>query len=337
MNRPTVISAFAGCGGSSLGYKMAGFKELLAIEWEENAVETFKANFPEVPIWKSDICQVKANEVMDFCNIKKGELDILDGSPPCQGFSTAGRRKVNDVRNDLFKPFLNMINEIQPKVFIMENVSGQVKGKMKGKFIEIIQSLKFINYRVKSKLMNSVNYNVPQSRQRMIYIGVRNDLDLEPIFPEKNNKKVSFKESMVGINNSGEEIVFPDPKQIVFKKYKLAEIIKMIAPGRTATDILGYGKGFGLRRINPNRPSHAIIKFFSRRMTAGTLHPYEDRFLTIMELKRIFSFPDNFIFIGSFEERWARLGNCVPPLFIKAIAETIKDKILSSIPDEILN
>ena len=92
--KPTVISTFAGCGGSSLGYKWAGFQELLAIEWDDNAVETFKLNFPEVPMWKRDMKAVTGKEILDFTGLKPGDLDILDGSPPCQGFSVIGKRDV---------------------------------------------------------------------------------------------------------------------------------------------------------------------------------------------------------------------------------------------------
>jgi len=162
----TVISIFAGCGGSSLGYKWAGFNELLAIDFDKNAVETFKLNFPDVPIWQQDITEIKSQEILDFCKIKKSELDILDGSPPCQGFSTAGKRQVNDNRNKLFESFVYLVNGLQPKVFVMENVSGMVKGKMRGMFIEITKELKKLNYQVKCKLMNSVYYNVSQSRER---------------------------------------------------------------------------------------------------------------------------------------------------------------------------
>src|SRR3990167_2497045 len=98
----TVISLFSGCGGSSLGYKLAGFKELLAIDFDKNSVETFKLNFPDVPIWQKDIKEVGSQEILDFCKIKKGELDILDGSTPCQGFSMAGSKRVGDDRNSLF-------------------------------------------------------------------------------------------------------------------------------------------------------------------------------------------------------------------------------------------
>lgn len=186
----TVISTFAGCGGSSLGYKWAGFKELLAIDFDKNAHETFKLNF-DCPTWLRDIKEITANEILEFCEIKKGELDILDGSPPCQGFSTAGKRVVADDRNDLFKEYVRLIDGIQPKVFVMENVSGMIKGKMKGCFIEIMQTLKALNYQVKAKLMNAKYYNVPQSRDRVIFIGVRNDLNIEPCYPEPNNKVIT--------------------------------------------------------------------------------------------------------------------------------------------------
>ena len=183
--KPTVISTFAGCGGSSLGYKWAGFKELLAVEWDDNAVETFKLNFPDVPVWKRDIHKVTGKEILEFTGLKPGELDVLDGSPPCQGFSTAGKRNVNDDRNDLSYEYIRLINELQPKVFVMENVSGMVKGPMKGRFKEIMRALKDTGYNVKCKLMNTMYYEVPQSRQRLIWIGVK---DGEPAYPEPKNK-----------------------------------------------------------------------------------------------------------------------------------------------------
>lgn len=176
MVEPTLISTFAGCGGSSLGYKLAGYKELLAIDFEKNAVETFALNFPEVPVWQKDITKVTGKEILEFCKIKKGELDLFDGSPPCQGFSTAGKRKLTDTRNDLFKDFVRLIIDLQPKVFVMENVSGMMKGGYKGKFNEIVQTLKDTGYNVKVKLMNAMWYEVPQSRERLIFIGIKKDL-----------------------------------------------------------------------------------------------------------------------------------------------------------------
>ncbi len=173
---PTVISLFAGCGGSSLGYSTAGYRELLAIEWDDNAVETFKLNFPDVPVWHGNIAELSVEECLRITGLKPGELDVLDGSPPCQGFSTAGKRNMDDGRNQLFREYVRLLRGLQPKVLVMENVSGMVKGKMKLIFAEILRELKDSGYRVRARVMNAMYYTVPQSRERMIFIGFREDL-----------------------------------------------------------------------------------------------------------------------------------------------------------------
>src|SRR5512138_3312151 len=114
-NAPTVVSLFAGCGGSSLGYSMAGFRELLAVEWDDHAVETFKANFPDVPVFHGDIAKLSVEEALRITGLKPGELDVLDGSPPCQGFSTAGKRNMEDGRNQLFREYVRLLRDLQPK------------------------------------------------------------------------------------------------------------------------------------------------------------------------------------------------------------------------------
>lgn len=321
MVKPTVISTFAGCGGSSLGYHMAGFKELLAIEWEDNAVQTFKLNF-NVPVWQKDIRDCKGEDILKFCHIKKGDLDVFDGSPPCQGFSTVGKREVKDERNDLFKPYARLIDELQPKVFVMENVSGMIKGSMKGKFIEIMKTLKSMNYNVKAKLMNAKYYGVPQSRERMIFIGVRKDLNKEPSFPKASNKLISVKEAIKGVTKSEIKIPIGDCEQYYDKIKKgsdLASYFKSIGMKE---------KNFSLKKVHPNKPSNTITKLFSPGMT-GLLHWEEKRFLTINELKRCSTFPDDFKFIGKYEEQWARIGNAVMPKFMYHIAKHIKENILS--------
>ena len=106
---PTVISLFAGYGGSSLGYSMAGYRELLAVEWDDHAVETFKLNFPDVPVWHGDIAKLSVEECLKITGLQLGELDVLDGSPPCQGFSTAGKRRMDDGRNTLFREYVRLL------------------------------------------------------------------------------------------------------------------------------------------------------------------------------------------------------------------------------------
>lgn len=195
-NNPTVISTFAGCGGSSLGHQMAGYKELLAIEWDSHAVECFKLNF-NIPMWQKDINKVKTSDILSFCKLKEGELDVFEGSPPCQGFSMAkGKRDITDSRNDLFKPYLRLLEGLMPKAFVIENVPGMIRGKMKSKFNEIFKSLQATGYQVKCKQMNAANYSVPQARQRLIFIGVRDDLNIQPSFPKPHGKIISVYEAL---------------------------------------------------------------------------------------------------------------------------------------------
>lgn len=315
----TVISTFAGCGGSSLGYKLAGYNELLAIEWDTNAVETFKLNFPEVPVWQKDINLVTIEEILAFCNLQPGGLDVLDGSPPCQGFSTAGKRQVTDPRNDLFLQYVRLLRGLQPQVFVMENVSGMVKGAMKGKFKEIIITLKAAGYNVKCRLMNSMYYGVPQSRQRLIFIGVRNDLKIEPSHPKPQSKIITVREALEGLINPPDELkaAYDIPNYI-------KPVLRTIKHGENG-EKYKRGSYFNLKRTHWTRPSFTILK------TPDTYHPFESRFLTKSELKRIASFPDDFQFIGGLRDIYNRIGNSVPPFFMKAIAEHIKNQILSGI------
>lgn len=171
----TYISLFAGCGGSSLGYKWAGGIGLAAVEFDANAAATYRLNF-DTPVIERDIAKVTAEELLQVAGLGVGQLDVLDGSPPCQGFSTAGKRQWGDPRNSLFREYVRLVEGLQPRVFVMENVSGLVKGKMKLAFKVIMESLKATGYTVRCKLLDAAWFNVPQHRKRLIWIGVRPDV-----------------------------------------------------------------------------------------------------------------------------------------------------------------
>lgn len=312
----TVISTFAGCGGSSLGYQMAGFKELLAVEWDDNAVETFRLNFPGVPVYHGDICKLTSGECMRLAGIQKGELDILDGSPPCQGFSTAGKRKFTDPRNSLFKEYARLLKDLQPKAFVFENVTGMVKGCMKQAYLEIIKSLRECGYRAKGQVLNAMYFGVPQSRERVIIIGVREDLRIEPSFPKPQNRPITVREAFSGC-----------PEGIPPKLSKgILAILPRIPIYGDGGDVTGKTY-FGTKRLAWDKPSRSIIKEMIGTRTA-LIHPDGKRSVTLPEMKRLATFPDTFIF-KSFENGVKRIGNSVPPLFMKAIAEHIRDNILT--------
>lgn len=328
---PTVISTFAGCGGSSLGYKLAGFKELLAIDFDDNSVKTFKLNFPEVPIWQKDITQIKAKEILDFCNIKPGELDVLDGSPPCQGYSQMGNRKLLDPRNRLFESFIYLIHELQPKVFVMENVSGQIQGIMKGIFKEILSKLKAENYIVKVKLMNAKYYNVPQSRQRLIYIGVRRDLKKEPSFPIPIMNLIKIRQ-LLPIKLTEEDLAIE--KKINWDSIPI-KYFKLITPGHT----LSYkfpNKFYSWRLLDKNKVCVTINKSVSGNMACPLFIEIEGQLrpLPINLAKKCGSFPEDFNFnifdnpLLNYKNTINRIGNAVMPNMMKAIALNIKENIL---------
>tara|TARA_Y100000310_G_C20532288_1_gene739097 strand:- start:11 stop:973 length:963 start_codon:yes stop_codon:yes gene_type:complete len=306
---PTVISTFAGCGGSSLGYQLAGFRELLAVEWDNNAVETFKLNFPDVPVFHGDIKKLSGERCMNMAGIVSGELDVLDGSPPCQGFSTAGKRKFDDPRNSLFKEYARLLDELQPRVFIMENVTGMVKGAMKQAYLQIIKTLRECGYKAKGEVLNAKYFNVPQSRARVFIVGVREDLGIEPSCPKPQTKPRGPQVDDV-----------PDGKWLTDNQARSAREHKVRHVSR--------GNGFGWQKLSERNPCPTWPK--TQIIQTAPLWECPDgrlRAPSIGELKRIGSFPGDFVFT-SYDTAWERIGNSVPPNLMKAIAEHIKTNIL---------
>lgn len=315
-NAPTMLSTFAGAGGSSLGYSMAGYRELLAVEWDNNAVETFKLNFPDVPVYHGDIAKLSVDQCLQMAGIKARELDVFDGSPPCQGFSTAGKRIIDDPRNQLFREYVRLLRGLQPKAFVMENVSGMVKGKMKLVFVEILKELKDSGYQVKACLLNAMYFNVPQSRQRMIFIGVRNDLGIMPTHPKAQSRPITVRDAIDGCS--------PIPR--LANSERITSYWAKLQPGQCIADIDPKGNGFTAVKILPNKPCPTITKGW----TAGTglMHFSEPRFLSDGEIKRIGSFSDEYLTVGNSSNVIQRIGNSVPPLFMRSIATHIREHIL---------
>lgn len=282
---PTVVSTFAGAGGSSLGYSMAGFRELLAVEWDDNAVATFKLNFPDVPVYHGDIAKLSVEDVLQRTGLQPGQLDVFDGSPPCQGFSTAGKRDFYDDRNQLFREYVRLLRGLQPKVLIMENVSGMVKGKMKLVFADILRELKASGYRVSARLLNAMYFNVPQSRERMIFVGVREDLGIEPSHPAAESMEI-------GISR-----IVPDV--VATRSMKINPWIRHPRAAATVTK------------------TDSDYQFLGR---AGIRKPL------LFEVAKLGSYPSAFSW-GN--DAWARIGNSVPPLFMRSIALHVRREILS--------
>lgn len=313
-----VASTFSGAGGSCTGYRMAGFKVVWANEFVPAAQASYKANCAEDSILDCrDIKLVTASEILAATGLKVGELDIFDGSPPCQAFSTAGKREkgwgkdksyehgAKQKNETLFDEYTRLLRGLKPKVFVAENVSGLVKGTAKGYFLEILAALKASGYRVTCRVLDAQWLGVPQQRQRTIFIGVREDLNLEPAHPKPFAYRYSVRDALPWIS---------DVRQSVF-----GGTDQRSAKGKPCPTIMssgGIGAALGKQAwVEADTDSGGI----------------EKRKFTIDELKRICAFPDDFILLGTYAQQWERLGNSVPPLMMRAIASTIRDEILARI------
>lgn len=319
-NAPTVISTFAGCGGSSLGYSMAGFRELLAVEWEQNAADTFRLNFPHVPLYHGDIAKLSVEECLRLAGVAPGELDVFDGSPPCQGFSTAGKREMGDQRNQLFREFVRLLSGLRPRAFVMENVSGMVKGDFKVIFAEILRTLKACGYRVKVRLLNAMCFGVPQSRERMIFVGVRDDLGVEPSHPSGWSEPISIATAIAGVSTDAQELA---ALRAAATKYATYSKWDAMMPGQSRQD-LGETSGFSCVKLNPRRPCPTILKTDGQLSTHGKMHWADKRRPTVSEFKRWGSFPDAYRTTGDFGQGVERIGNSVPPLLMRSIARHVR-------------
>jgi len=322
--KPSVISTFAGGGGSSTGYHQAGCRELLAVEWDANACEVLRTNYPEVDVYEGDIGKLSVKEALERTGLKKGELDIFDGSPPCQGFSMSGKRSLSDDRNQLFREFVRLLKGLQPLAFVMENVTGMVRGKMRLSFKEILQTLEKAGYVVRARILNAASFGTPQLRERVIFIGARKDLGIVPTHPEPTHTHCpTTRKAIEGVPAEDEEAKAPRLEGISLACWA------RVKPGKPYSVVHPKGHCFNLSKADPNKPSRTIMK--TARFDSwgcGVVHWKEPRALTIPELKRLGGFPDDYKFLGSFEDRWARIGNCVPPPLIKAVAEHVKKTII---------
>ena len=319
----TVVSTFSGTGGSSLGYQMAGGKVRLAVEWDDHAAECYRLNFPETPLYHGDVTKLTVDEALELSGLEVGELDIFDGSPPCQGFSTSGKRELDDPRNTLFMDYARLLEGLQPKALVMENVSGMVKGKMRLVFAEVLRTLRGCGYQVRARLMNAKWYGVPQSRERMIFVGIREDicqeLGVKPTHPLGWGPPITARQALEGLPEDNSRTL-GDLGYWIWARAKPLEQWSKYHP---------KGHWFNSMTIDPNQPVHTIPSTNGTKGGGSTIaHWKYPRCLNIAEVKRLFSFPDDFELTGSHSDQWKRLGNSVPPLLIKAVSEHIRDEVL---------
>ncbi len=339
------ISLFAGAGGCSLGFTQAGYKVVYANEFNPSAVATYKQNFPSTLMDDKDISLVDFNEVLKEIGLKPGEVDILIGGPPCQGFSTAGARQDTDPRNQLLKSYLKALLIIKPKWFLMENVEGLLTLK-NGEFLyETLQELENLGYSFRVDKIYAQEYGVPQRRKRIFIWG--NSLGISQSLPEAQhilsnsifNDGVSLGDALFSLPSPKENHNIPNHEYPKISDINL-ERISLLKPGQTMKNLpeeLQHesfkkranrrvadgmpsekrgGAPSGLKRLKIDEPCLTITSAAIREF----IHPNENRPLTIRECARVQTFPDNFYFSGNNQQVIQQIGNAIPPHLAKIFA-----------------
>lgn len=338
----TVLDLFCGCGGLSLGFLQAGYHVVAGIDNWADAIETFNLNHSD----SKGICK----NLLDYDPIELqqsesiSEVDVIVGGPPCQGFSIAGKRIIDDERNQLYKSFLKFVDFYKPKAFVMENVPNILSiggGAIKS---QILSDFEKIGYTIKFKTLLASDFGIPQNRRRTFFVGLKNNLGFNFPEPNKTLHKVSSSEAISdlpshSVNDGEPYITSPNSEyqklmrsnsncitnhQATIHKEKTIEIIKMVPDGGNYKDLPQHlhstrKVNIAWTRLNSQKPSFTIDTGHNHHF-----HYNYNRVPTARESARLQSFPDDFIFSRGKTSQLKQIGNAVPPMLANVIAETLK-------------
>ncbi|WP_308563197.1 DNA cytosine methyltransferase [uncultured Faecalibacterium sp.] len=343
-----IIDLFAGVGGLSLGFEMEGFNVVVANEYDPSIAKAYIKNRPNPNMIVEDI---KKLPIMDTFGKYAGQIDVVVGGPPCQGFSQKGQRKtINDPRNFLFKYYVDVVRTVRPKYFVMENVPNLLTtehGYFKKEVFELFESL---GYGVDARVLCAADYGVPQNRNRAFVIGKLHSKSIG--FPKAIEKYVTIWDAISDLNflnsGEGEEIqryrIDPqsDYQKVLRRNSQLLYNHVATNHSKTALERLELippkgGKEYLPKehltksiysgtwtRMDADDISVTITTRFDTPSSGRFTHPFLNRAITVREAARIQSFPDTFVFYGSKTSQMKQVGNAVPPLLAKAIAGFIK-------------
>ncbi|MBI5876335.1 MAG: DNA cytosine methyltransferase [Chloroflexi bacterium] len=351
----TFVDLFSGAGGLSLGFLHSGFQCICALDSNAAAITTYQHNF------KDQFSRVDITEATEL-----PLSDVIVGGPPCQGFSSAGLRRLDDSRSTLVRVFSELIVRHKPKAFVFENVEGFLTAHNGDRVFDLLGPLVDAGYRIHLRKINAANYGIPQHRKRVIAVG---GLGWDPTFPEPTHmafgapgSSISFRHLPMCPTLADALVGLPEPldappglPQGHFTRpvsQRDAERIRLLLPGQSMKHLpvdlwhdsfrrRAYrrvrdgvpserrgGAPYGLRRLHIDEPSKAI--------TSGAIsefvHPLKDRFLTLRECARIQTFPDDFEFFGTVAEAILQIGNAVPPVLGEAIARNLRSDLLKALP-----
>lgn len=325
----TCIELFAGAGGLALGLEKAGFEELALVEIDHTACETLRINRPKWNVIEEDVVVFSRKDLLKEFGLKKGELDLVSGGYPCQSFSYAGKKLgFNDVRGTMFYYYADFLKQLQPKMFLAENVKGLTThdgGKTINTMIDVFKEL---GYDVQWKVLNAWDYDVAEKRQRVIIIGIRNDLKdkIKFEYPKPHNYKPVLRDVLKNVPDSP-GARYPEKKKKVFD---------LVPPGGYWKDLpddvakeymkscyyMGGGRTGIARRLSWDEPSLTLTTSPMMKQT-DRCHPDESRPFTTREYARIQSFPDEWKFAGKMNDIYKQIGNAVPVNLAKCVGESI--------------
>lgn len=358
---PQVLDLFSGIGGLAIGMERAGFNTIGGVDVWEKAKKTFEYNLG-LDCMCADLKETSAEEIRSYFDINDREVDLIVGGPPCQGFSTVGKRESDDPRNQLWQRYRDLVSKLQPYYVLIENVEGMVvdnNGQVKD---SVIGAFNEIGYQMKARVLTAANYGVPQLRKRVFFIGWLDGL-IEPEYPAPTYSKaeqVSVEEAIFDLPElgPGEKVeVYTDPPKTKYQKCrrgsadqlrnheaanhtdKLVERISHVPDGGNRTSIpdhLQPRSGFhnSYSRLASWKPAVAVTSNMRKPSSARCTHPKQDRGLTVREGLRLQTFDDDFIVLGPRTSQYELVGNAVPPLLAEHVGREIMKAYLKNERDQ---
>lgn len=339
MTKPKVVSLFSGSGGLDLGFEAAGFEIILSSDLMPEACETLRQNRPKhlvvgPPIHSGNVLELQSSDILKMTGLKKGQIDVMVGGPPCQPFSTAaaqrflkGDKKFKRVgfdsedKGQLIFRYVQLILELKPKCFLIENVPGILtidKGSGISKVYEILEEA---GYKISTpKVVDAADFGVPQFRKRAFVIGSLYKKNF--VFPEPTHGKTEslFQKQHVGCAN-----VLVDIPETVLNNITREHSEPSLKRYRTL--LFGQREMLGrVDRLDPLRPSKTVIAGGTSGGGRSHLHPFQARTLTVRECARLQTYPDDYIFHGSIARQFTLVGNSVPPLLAEILARSIGEQ-----------
>lgn len=344
MKKINVLDLFCGAGGLSCGFERAGFSIVLGIDNDQKALETFEANHNGAKSICGDITNISYEDIKNV--IGDQQIDVIVGGPPCQGFSLSGPRNFNDPRNKLYLSYIRLVEEIKPRAFVIENVPGLV-GLFKGEVKDhIIERLTALGYTVKYKILCAADYGVPQSRKRVVFVGMK-DGEKEFFYPNALDHVVTCEMALSDLpalvdsvgeeeqdyvtqpQNAYQEIMRVKSQKVqnhiaAVHSEKVQHIISLVPDGGNYKDLP--------EEYRSSRNFHVAWTRFDSQKPAPTIdtghrhhfHYKYNRVPTVRECARLQSFPDDFVFSGNKTQQFRQVGNAVPPLMAECIAQQVK-------------